>query len=142
MVLTGTHVSRILLEESMVDGEDLPDCCKGVEFEVDGKKYVVRADKEVILSAGAFQSPQILELSGIGHPSILTKAGVDVRLENPNVGENLQVSETTLPVGPTDAGVDINTNTIRITLSCHLSSKPLRALLPPRHSDSQGRLTT
>jgi choline dehydrogenase-like flavoprotein len=45
---------------------------------------------EVILSAGSVQSPQLLELSGIGNPEILKAAGIDVKVENPNVGENLQ----------------------------------------------------
>ena len=62
----------------------------GVSFTSKGSTYHVRASKEVILCAGAFQSPQILEVSGIGSKSILSPLGIDVVIDNPNVGENLQ----------------------------------------------------
>jgi choline dehydrogenase len=48
-----------------------------------------RARKDVILSAGAIESPLILERSGIGRPDVLARAGVDVRVESPNVGERV-----------------------------------------------------
>jgi choline dehydrogenase-like flavoprotein len=51
---------------------------------------VINARKEVILSAGSLQSPQLLELSGIGKPSVLQAAGIPVKLDLPGVGENLQ----------------------------------------------------
>ena len=50
----------------------------------------MRATKEVILSAGAIGSPQILQLSGIGPASLLKKHGIDVALDLQGVGENLQ----------------------------------------------------
>lgn len=46
--------------------------------------------REVILSAGSVQSPQLLELSGIGQRTVLEAAGIDVKIDNSNVGENLQ----------------------------------------------------
>ncbi|KAI5204542.1 alcohol oxidase [Aureobasidium subglaciale] len=51
---------------------------------------IINACKEVILSAGSFQSPGLLELSGIGNSSIITAAGIEPVLELPTVGENLQ----------------------------------------------------
>jgi len=71
----------------------------GVRFEHGGKAFSVAASKEVILSAGSVQSPQMLELSGIGNPEILNEAGVNVKVANPNVGENLQehMSRSLLP---------------------------------------------
>ena len=55
----------------------------GVEFEdSDGKKHTVKASKEVILSGGVINSPQILELSGIGDPEVLKAAGVECKVEN------------------------------------------------------------
>jgi len=48
------------------------------------------ADHEVVLSAGAFNSPKLLELSGIGDASRLQKLGIDIRIDLPGVGENLQ----------------------------------------------------
>lgn len=51
---------------------------------------VIKAEKEVILSAGALQSPGLLELSGIGQKAVLDAAGIKQILELPGVGENLQ----------------------------------------------------
>ena len=62
----------------------------GVEFLHSGKSYTVKAKKEVIVSAGVVKSPQILEISGIGNPAILEKAGVKCVVKNLRVGENLQ----------------------------------------------------
>ena len=87
-VLTGAHVNKIILEEG-VEEEQVR--ATGVSFSVGGKEYTVSAVDEVILSAGTIQSPQILELSGIGDPQILQEVGIEVVLENRNVGENLQV---------------------------------------------------
>lgn len=55
-----------------------------------GHKYTARASREVILSAGAVQSPQLLELSGIGNKTLLAKLGIESRIDNPMVGENYQ----------------------------------------------------
>ncbi|KAJ7024174.1 GMC oxidoreductase [Mycena alexandri] len=85
--LTGATVARILFDDA-VDGHDLT--ATGVEFQHDGRIYQVHAKHEVILSAGAIQSPQILELSGIGRPEVLKKIGVDMKIELDGVGENVQ----------------------------------------------------
>lgn len=62
----------------------------GADFTSFGSNYHVEADHEVLLCCGSFQSPQILELSGIGSKKILEQLDIDVVVENPNVGENLQ----------------------------------------------------
>ena len=62
----------------------------GVAYLKNGKEQIVRARKEVIVSAGAVQSPQLLELSGIGQGELLQKLGIDVVHELKGVGENLQ----------------------------------------------------
>lgn len=62
----------------------------GVLFSKDDKKYAVFANKEVILSAGAIQSPQILMLSGVGPKEELKKHNIKVIHHSPGVGENLQ----------------------------------------------------
>lgn len=54
------------------------------------KEHTVKVDGEVILSAGSVQSPQLLELSGVGNPEVLKVAGIETKVANPNVGENLQ----------------------------------------------------
>ncbi|MBL4720432.1 MAG: GMC family oxidoreductase N-terminal domain-containing protein, partial [Alphaproteobacteria bacterium] len=60
----------------------------GVVFDQKGAQRRVRAHREVILSAGAVQSPQILEASGIGQPKLLSDHGIEVRHALPGVGEN------------------------------------------------------
>src|SRR5690606_12923239 len=52
--------------------------------------HEARAGREVIVSAGAINSPQLLELSGIGQPDILKANGIEVRHALPGVGENLR----------------------------------------------------
>ena len=85
-VLTEAQATKMLFK----DPKELPLRAKGVEFLANGKKYTASAKQEVIISAGAFQSPHLLELSGIGGKSLLGKHGIEVLYENPNVGENLQ----------------------------------------------------
>ncbi|WP_448166961.1 GMC family oxidoreductase [Burkholderia ambifaria] len=62
----------------------------GVTFVQRGRARAVKARREVILAAGAVQSPQLLELSGIGNPEILRAHGIPVRHALPGVGENYQ----------------------------------------------------
>ena len=78
--------SKILLGEGGVGGPR----AMGVEFIHDGKKHEVKAGREVILSAGVIQSPQLLELSGIGDPQVLSSAGIRCIVENKSVGANFQ----------------------------------------------------
>ena len=61
----------------------------GVQIEIGGKKRVIRANREVILCAGAFGSPQLLELSGIGNATSLQKIGIKPKINLPAVGEHL-----------------------------------------------------
>jgi choline dehydrogenase len=62
----------------------------GVKYQVNAEPMEARARVEVILSAGAVQSPQLLELSGIGDPTILKDAGIEVLHALPGVGANYQ----------------------------------------------------
>lgn len=61
----------------------------GIDFIMNGKKHTVRAKKEVILSAGSINSPQLLLLSGIGPKSQLDSVKIKTVLDLPGVGENL-----------------------------------------------------
>jgi len=80
-VLTRAHVSRILFEGKKA---------VGVEYVRDGLCRQVRARREVILAGGAIASPQMLELSGIGDGRRLRELGIEVIVDRPQVGENLQ----------------------------------------------------
>ncbi|KAF2234218.1 GMC oxidoreductase [Viridothelium virens] len=85
-VLTEALASKVLLEEGGIGGPR----ATGVEFIHDGKRHQVKASREVILSAGAVQSPQLLELSGIGDPEVLSSVGINCIVENKSVGANFQ----------------------------------------------------
>ena len=80
-VMTGAHATRIVLEGSRA---------VGIEWVEQGSRQTARADREVILSAGALQSPQLLQLSGIGPAGLLRQHGIAVVADLPGVGENLQ----------------------------------------------------
>jgi len=80
-VLTGAHATRILFEGSRA---------VGVEFRRNGQTQSVRAGREVILSGGAVNTPQLLQLSGIGPAGLLGELGIPVLLANVNVGSNLE----------------------------------------------------
>lgn len=62
----------------------------GVVVDTQGAQYVLTATKEVIVSAGAFASPQLLMVSGIGPASDLEKLGIPIIADRPGVGQNLQ----------------------------------------------------
>ncbi len=78
---TNVQVNKVLFEGKKA---------VGVEYSKKGKTFSVKANKEVILSAGALNSPQILMNSGIGDSAELSKHGIDVLHELKGVGKNLQ----------------------------------------------------
>jgi choline dehydrogenase-like flavoprotein len=80
-VVTGAQARKIRFEGKRATG---------VEFSRDGKIEFVSARREIILSSGAFQSPQLLMLSGIGNAADLKNFGIDVVHDSPGVGRNLQ----------------------------------------------------
>lgn len=78
---TNVQVNKVLFEGKKA---------VGVEYSKKGKTFSVKVNKEVILSAGALNSPQILMNSGIGDSAELSKHGIDVLHELKGVGKNLQ----------------------------------------------------
>ncbi|KAI0149829.1 GMC oxidoreductase [Hypoxylon sp. NC0597] len=62
----------------------------GVLVDTQGLQYTIRARKEVIVSAGAFQSPQLLMVSGIGPKDTLQQYGIEVLQDSPGVGQNMK----------------------------------------------------
>ena len=81
--LTGTRTTRILVEDGRATGVEIYD-------EATKAKRIIHATAEVLLSAGAVQSPHILQLSGIGDPDELNEHGIKVVHPLKGVGKNLQ----------------------------------------------------
>ncbi|MGE8656446.1 MAG: GMC family oxidoreductase [Achromobacter sp.] len=99
-VETGAHAMAVLFEGSRA--------C-GVRYRQDGQVRTLRARREVILCAGALQSPQLLQLSGVGPAALLRRFGIGVVRDLPGVGENLQdhlqirlIYETRQPITTND----------------------------------------
>jgi choline dehydrogenase len=80
-VLTHAHATRIVLDNKRATG---------IEFVRDGEAFFAEAMREVILAGGAINSPQLLQLSGIGSPTLLQQHGLPIHQALTGVGENLQ----------------------------------------------------
>jgi choline dehydrogenase len=80
-VVTGALATKIVTERGRA---------VGVEAVVDGRRQVFRAEREVLLAGGSVNTPQLLLLSGIGPADELAGYGIDVLVDSPNVGRNLQ----------------------------------------------------
>lgn len=82
-ILTGVWVTRVLFDGTTATG---------VEYRRDSfnRRATISANREVILSAGAINTPQLLMLSGIGPADHLGEVGIEVRVDAPGVGSNLQ----------------------------------------------------
>ncbi len=83
-VITNAHATRIILENKRAMGVAFNKGGRG------GKPDQVMARREVILSGGTINSPQLLQLSGIGAPDFLKSLGIEVKHALPGVGENLR----------------------------------------------------
>lgn len=88
-VFTGAIVRRVVLEDGRATG---------VEVDMPGGRTLLRARREVIITAGAYQSPQLLQLSGIGDGGALRRLGIDVVVDRPAVGAGLQ-DHYVIPMG-------------------------------------------
>ena len=101
-ILTNTQVEKIIFKDGRASG---------VNAIQNSSPKVINARKEIILSAGAIGSPQILMLSGIGAPKELKKHGIDVIKNLPGVGKNLQDHLQARPIFKTDLStINIETN--------------------------------
>src|SRR5690606_23332650 len=79
-------VTHALVESLILEGRR----AIGVRFRGGSETLEAYADREVLLTAGAINSPKLLELSGIGNPDIVRGLGIEPVLASPGVGENLQ----------------------------------------------------
>ncbi|MGB1310934.1 MAG: GMC family oxidoreductase [Leucothrix sp.] len=98
-VRTNAQATRILFSQSeknddakthSINHSRALTCATGVEYLKQGSLHQVHARKEVIVSGGAVNSPQLLQLSGIGDPELLTKLGIPVVVPNASVGRHMQ----------------------------------------------------
>jgi choline dehydrogenase-like flavoprotein len=80
-ILTKAHATKIEFEGKRA---------KSVRYRVGGEEQSVAANREIILCGGAFNSPQLLQLSGVGQPDDLRRLGIDVVHELNGVGQNLR----------------------------------------------------
>lgn len=80
-IVTGAQVSKVLFTRNVATG---------VEWIAGGQVESASAEREVILSAGSLQSPQLLQLSGVGPADLLRGLGIPVIADAPEVGSNLQ----------------------------------------------------
>ncbi|MDZ7747646.1 MAG: GMC family oxidoreductase N-terminal domain-containing protein [Halofilum sp. (in: g-proteobacteria)] len=111
----------------------------GVRYLRDGVEHRVAADREIVLSAGAINTPQILELSGIGDGEVLRGAGVPVVHHLPGVGRNLQdhlAGPGHLPLHPADH--DQRRPAQPRAQDAHRAQVPARRPRPARRRDQPG----
>lgn len=81
VILTGAQVTRVIIERGRATG---------IEWVERGRGQRDHAEREVILAAGALQSPQLLQLSGVGPAALLQRHGIGIAVDAPEVGANLQ----------------------------------------------------
>ena len=80
-IITDATVSRLIIENGT---------CVGVAYVVNGQEIIVRCEREVLLAAGAYNTPKILMLSGLGPADQLHQHGIKTLVDLPGVGQNLQ----------------------------------------------------
>ena len=105
-VVTGAHAERVRFDRNRA---------VAIEFRQGRTELSVASSGEIILSSGAFQSPQLLQLSGVGPAAHLRDHGIDVIADIPGVGENLQdhLDWTAIHKAKTDNSVGLNWSFIK-----------------------------
>ena len=144
-VSTGALVTRLLFEGTRA---------VGVEVLHEGTLHQVKANQEIILSAGAFDSPKLLMLSGIGDEEYLQSIGISVVVDLPGVGQNLQdhVLATVVQQSLQDVDPNIASNGTEAGLFLHSQSNSEAApdlqfffgpiqFLPPGYAPSDSGFT-
>lgn len=128
-LLANATVDKIEFSQSSVARRNGLKHATGVKFTSSetGKSYTVKANKEVIVSGGTVNSPQILELSGIGNATVLKEAGITQLIDNPNVGENLQDHSYSFVTYELDEGVVNTLDSLRWNTTFTAEQKKLYA---------------
>ncbi|KAI7502863.1 alcohol oxidase [Hortaea werneckii] len=84
-LITNVSVNKLIVERS-----NATPMVQGVVYSQNNVSYEARAKMEVVLAAGTFNTPKLMELSGLGDPEVLKRYGIDVLAAVPGVGEGLQ----------------------------------------------------
>jgi choline dehydrogenase len=106
---TGAQVSKLIVEKNTGADSSRPLRCTGLQVWNGSEMVTVQARAEVILSAGAIGSPQILQLSGLGPAALSQALGIAVVQDTPGVGENLQDHLQIRAVFKVQGAVTLNT---------------------------------
>ena len=106
---TGAQVSKLIIEKNTGADNSRPLRCTGLQVWNGSEMVTVQARAEVILSAGAIGSPQILQLSGLGPAALSQALGIPVVQDTPGVGENLQDHLQIRTVFKVQGAVTLNT---------------------------------
>ncbi len=120
----------------------------GVAYDKNGASATVRAEREVILSGGSINSPQLLMLSGIGDPAELKQHGIPVAVALPAVGKNLQdhitadVDFLRTEPGPLHHALRYDRTALALGQAHFLRHGHVRERAQQRHGLSEGRCRT
>jgi len=135
-IFSGAMARKILIRDHKANG---------VEFRQGREIKSVHAKSEVLMSAGAFQSPHLLMLSGIGAGDALKKHGIDIIADRQNVGQNLQdhIDYCALKRSPSSDSIGLTWNLLRKSYS-HLQQyrKQGQGLLTSNLAEAGGFLKT
>ena len=129
-----TIITHALVEKVLIEADGAGPRATGVQYrDTDGATRTVYADREVVMSAGAIGSPQLLLLSGIGPRQELAAVGVDCVVDNPHVGKHLK-DHLHVPLAFPAPGVGLSMTEIAISLGPDILRAP-RGPLPADPAD-------
>jgi choline dehydrogenase-like flavoprotein len=131
-----TVQTRALATRVILDGSR----ARGVEYLRHGRRHAVAAQREVLLTGGVFNTPQLLMLSGIGEAQHLREMGIEPRVSLPGVGSNLQdhlageVQHARLERGPFHARMRFDRTALDMTRAYLLGTGPATVLPGSLHA--------
>ncbi|KAJ5669804.1 glucose-methanol-choline (gmc) oxidoreductase [Penicillium macrosclerotiorum] len=134
-IVTEATVRRILFDTNSLDA-----VASGVEFEYYGQVSTIQASNEIILAAGTFHTPKVLELSGVGDKERLESLGIPVIIDQPAVGTNLQnhlMSVLPVPLKPHSDLEDITPGIQSLSMAS-LDSDEQNEILAAHSSEIKG----
>ncbi|MEO5851999.1 MAG: GMC family oxidoreductase N-terminal domain-containing protein [Nocardioides sp.] len=132
-----TIITYALVEKVLLETDGAGPRATGVQYrDADGATRTVHADREVVMSAGAIGSPQLLLLSGIGPSDELASVGVECLVDNPHVGKHLK-DHLHVPLAFPAPGVGLSMTEVAISLGPDVLRAP-NGPLPADPADDDG----